>query len=135
MHNNFAVLVLFATATPAVDVSSSRLLRQPDISARQIAFIYGGDVWNASRSGAEPRRLTNTPEAESSPRFSPDRRQIAFTRDGDVYVVPSGGGTERRLTWHPREDSVVGWTPDGRKLIVYSERWRGSFDASPHVFL
>ena len=135
MQKRFALFVLFAAMAPAADLASSRLLRQPDISARQIAFIYGGDVWTATRSGAQPRRLTHTPEPESFPRFSPDGRHIAFTRSGDVYVMPATGGAERRLTWHPRNDSAVGWTPDGRKLIIYSERWRGSYDSSPHVFL
>ncbi len=135
VQTRIALLFLLAAVTPAADSHSSRLLRQPDISADRIAFIYGGDVWTATRSGTEPRRLSHTPEPESYPRFSPDGRQIAFTRNGDVYVMPSTGGAERRLTWHPRNDSAVGWTPDGRKLIVYSERWRGSYDASPHVFL
>lgn len=135
MQTRFALFLLFATTAPAADLSSTRLLRQPDISARQVAFIYGGDVWTATRSGAEPRRLTHTPEVESSPRFSPDGRQIAFTRNGDVYVMPAAGGAERRLTWHPQYDGAVGWTPDGRKLIIHSDRWRGSHDVSPHVFL
>ncbi|MCX6625416.1 MAG: PDZ domain-containing protein [Acidobacteria bacterium] len=135
MQKNLALFVLFAAAAPAAALSPSRLLRQPDISAHQIAFIYGGDVWTANRSGTEPRCLTQTPAVESSPRFSPDGRRIAFTRDGDVYVMPATGGAERRLTWHPRQDSAVGWTPDGRKLIIHSYRWRGSYDVSPHVFL
>jgi C-terminal processing protease CtpA/Prc len=135
MQKKFALFILFAAAAPAADLSSSRLLRQPDISAHQIAFIYAGDVWTATRSGTEPRRLTHTPGAESSPRFSPDGRQIAFTRNGDVYVMLATGGAERRLTWHPQYDGAVGWTPDGRKLIIYSDRWRGSYDVSPHVFL
>ena len=135
MPTKFALFVLFAATALAADLPSSRLLRQPDVSARQIAFVYGGDVWTATRSGTEPRRLTRTPEAESSPRFSPDGRQIAFARTGDVYVMPATGGVERRLTWHPQSDRAVGWTPDGRKLIVNSDRWRGSHDVSPHVFL
>jgi C-terminal processing protease CtpA/Prc len=49
--------------------------------------------------------------------------------------MPATGGGERRLTWHPQFDGAVGWTPDGRKLIIHSERWRGSHDVSPHIFL
>ena len=135
MQKNFALFILVAARVLATDLADSRLLRQPGISARQIAFIYAGDIWTATRSGAEPRRLTHTPDVESSPRFSPDGNQIAFTRNGDVYLMPALGGAERRLTWHPQYDGAIGWTPDGGKLIIHSERWKGAYDVSPHVFL
>lgn len=55
MQKRFAWFVFLAALAPAADLSSSRPLRQPHISARQIASIYGGDVWTATRSGTEPR--------------------------------------------------------------------------------
>jgi len=128
--------MLFAVlATLLISDAPTRLLRQPDLSPTQVAFVYGGDIWTADRSGAAPRRLTRTPEAESYPRFSPDGRLIAFTRLGDVYVIPSEGGPERRITWHPLHDTAVGWSPDGRQIVINSERWKGAWDVSPHVFL
>ena len=119
----------------ASDASGARLLREPDISAARVAFVYGGDIWTSSRSGADVRRLTSTVEPESSPRFSPDGRLIAFTRQGDVYVMPASGGPERRLTWHPGFDIAVGWAPDGRHIVLESDRWAGAWDVHPHVFL
>ncbi|MEX0691213.1 MAG: hypothetical protein WD043_05165, partial [Gemmatimonadales bacterium] len=47
-------------ATPSLD-AQTRLLRQPTISAREIAFTYGSDVWIVDRAGGEARRLTSTP--------------------------------------------------------------------------
>src|SRR6185437_17024313 len=62
----------FAIAQPsAVPDGPSRLLRQPTISATQIAFEYGADLWLVPRSGGEARRLTSTPAIESYPHFSP----------------------------------------------------------------
>ncbi len=130
-------LILGVAITGAVwasDPAGTRLLRQPDISRGQIAFIYGGDLWTAPRAGGAARRLTTTEAAESWPKFSPDGRWIAFTRSGDVFVVPSAGGEERRLTWHPSLDRVAAWTPDGRKLLIHSDRLRGALTHSPHLF-
>lgn len=131
----WAALLLHAVSSAASGGSGARLLRQPDISATEVVFIYAGDIWTASRSGSNVRRLTKTPEAESYPRFSPDGRLIAFTRLGDVYVIPPAGGQGRRLTWHPQYDSAAGWTPGGRRIVMHSERWKGAWDVSPHVFL
>jgi C-terminal processing protease CtpA/Prc len=119
---------------PAASGAGQRLLRQPDISASHIVFVYAGDLWTAARTGGAATRLTRTPEVESFPRFSPDGRWIAFSRSGDVFVVPAAGGEERRLTWHPQYDRPAGWTPDGRNVLIHSERWRGTLTLSPHLF-
>ncbi|HEY4129992.1 MAG TPA: hypothetical protein VGM50_05220, partial [Gemmatimonadaceae bacterium] len=53
--------------TPAVSNGPSRLLRQPTVSANQIAFEYGADLWIVPRDGGEAKRLTSTPAIESDP--------------------------------------------------------------------
>ena len=129
----FSLLMAF---TPSAErPAGARLLRQPDISRDQIAFIYGGDLWSAARSGGPARRLTNTADAESFPKFSPDGKWIAFTRRGSIYLIPAEGGEERRLTWHPSNNLVAGWTPDGRKLLIHSDRLRGELTGFPSLFL
>ena len=104
----------------------TRLLRQPTVSATQVAFAYGGDLWSVGREGGEARRLTSTPAEESDPHFSPDGKWIAFTstRSGSaaVYVMPADGGDPRRLTWHPAGDHARGWTPDGKQVLFASDR-------------
>ncbi|HEX9895920.1 MAG TPA: PDZ domain-containing protein, partial [Gemmatimonadales bacterium] len=115
-----------ALATNDALAQSTRLLRQPTLSARQVAFAYAGDIWVVDRTGGLARRLTSMPGAESFPRFSPDGSQIAFSSvvagNVDVYVVPTEGGDPRRLTWHPEEDEVRGWTPDGKRVVFMSQR-------------
>lgn len=112
------------TAAPAPAVTM--LLREPAVSARHLAFVYGGDLWIANRDGSQPRRLAGHAAAEYAPHFSPDGRWIAFSAsyDGnvDVYVIAAAGGQPRRLTWHPAADQVSGWSTDGKRVLFASNR-------------
>lgn len=119
-------LVAILTSTGLSAAEGSRLLRQPDISADKLTFVYGGDIWLADRDGQNPRQLTSHPADEFAPHFSPDGKWIAFSanydNNTDVYVMPSTGGTAQRLTWHPSADTVNGWSPDGKKVLFASNR-------------
>lgn len=111
-----------------VNAQGTRLLRNPAISAENIAFAYAGDIWLANLDGLNVKRITAFDGVESNPRFSPDGKTIAFTGeyDGnqDVYTVPVTGGDPKRLTWHPGPDVVRTWTPDGKSIIFSSGRTR-----------
>ncbi|WP_082938527.1 S41 family peptidase [Mitsuaria sp. 7] len=115
-----------ATAAAAPAPAVTLLLRDPAVSARHLAFVYGGDLWIANRDGTQPRRLAGHAAGEFAPRFSPDGQWIAFSAgyDGntDVYVIAAGGGQPRRLTWHPAADQVTGWSPDGKRVLFASNR-------------
>ena len=128
-YRRFAFLLLapwLPGSLAPLAAQESRLLRQPTVSATQIAFEYGGDLWIAARSGGEARRLTSTPAVEADPFLSPDGRWVAFTsnRSGnrDVYVLAAEGGDPRRLTWHPGNDDARGWSPDGKEVLFASNR-------------
>ena len=101
------------------------LLRDPSVSATQIAFSFAGNIWTSNRDGSNVRRLTSGGH-EGKPVFSPDGSQVAFTGDYDgnrsVYVVGATGGVPRRLTYHPADIGVVGWTPDGKRIVFASTR-------------
>jgi tricorn protease len=117
---------LLFPAVTALSAQDTRLLRDPSLSATQIAFTYGGDLWVVGRQGGEARRLTSTAAVDADPHFSPDGKWVAFTsnRGGDnaVYVVSADGGDPRRLTWSPAGELARGWTPDGRRVLFASER-------------
>ena len=124
-----AALVMLAGSgrqAAAVDTSDTRLLSQPALSARHLAFIYAGDLYVSDIDGKNVRRLTSDEGIERLPAFSPDGAQVAFSAeyDGnvDVFVVPVTGGVPRRLTWHPGPDLVQGFTPDGTQVLFTSPR-------------
>ncbi|HEY5912733.1 MAG TPA: PDZ domain-containing protein [Verrucomicrobiae bacterium] len=122
------------TSSPDKDAGASgvacgvdaRMLRYPDVSATQIAFVYAGDIWVAPRTGGAAMRLSSPKGEESFPRFSPDGAQIAFSGnyDGnlDIYVVPSAGGLPRRLTYHGDPDRMLEWYPDGKSILFATSR-------------
>ena len=119
----FAAVVRPASA---IDTSHTRMLSQPALSARHLAFIYAGDLYVCDLDGRNVRRLTSDEGIERAPAFSPDGSQLAFSAeyDGnvDVFVVPVTGGVPRRLTWHPGPDVVQGFTPDGTRVLFTTPR-------------
>jgi len=132
----FLLAAATAGAATTIGAQSTRLLRQPDVSATSVTFSYAGDIWVVSREGGDARRLTSSPSLELDPNFSPDGKWIAFTGnyDGnpDVYLISAEGGTPKRLTWHPGTDAVRGWTPDGKNVVFVSRRM-GPPDGQPRL--
>jgi len=120
------VLVVITGKTSGINTNDTRMLSQPAISAKHIAFIYAEDLWVANPDGSQPRRLTVDEGIESNPYFSPDGTLIAFSAEyegnTDVYTIPVEGGIPTRLTWHPGADLVRGFTPDGTKILFASQR-------------
>src|SRR6266516_6914670 len=104
----------------------ARMLRYPDVSANQIAFVYAGDIWVAPKTGGDALRLSSPKGEEMFPRFSPDGSRIAYSAnyDGnmDIYVVPATGGLPRRLTYHGAPDRMLEWYPDGKSILFATSR-------------
>ena len=102
------------------------MLRNPTVSATQIAFAYANNIWIVERAGGSAKRLTSFQGQTGNPHLSPDGQWVAFSGEVggnmDVYVVPAAGGEPKRLTWHPSPDTVQGWTPDGRNIVFASAR-------------
>ena len=130
MHKSFLAAaiaaMLFVSDIRAVNIEDTRLVADPAVSTRHIAFAYANDLWVANLDGSNVRRLTSHPGIEGRPRFSPDGTIIAFSGeyDGnvDVYVVPTTGGVPQRLTWHPGDDLPQTFTPDGSAVVFTSPR-------------
>lgn len=126
LRSYFAFSAVLALISTSYAVEGTRLLRQPDLSAQHLVFLYGGDIWLSNRDGSAPRQLTNHPAPEFSPKFSPDGKWIAFSatydNNTDVYVMPASGGSATRLTWHPGADIVNGWSPDSKQVLFASNR-------------
>ncbi len=128
---------LVATGLSMVSLAGSvsaqidaRMLRQPDVSATHITFVYAGDIWTVPKGGGVATRLSSPEGEEAFPKFSPDGGSIAFNAsyDGnqDVYVVATSGGVPRRVTHHPDGDRLVDWYGDGEHLLYASAMKSGS---------
>lgn len=77
-------------------------------------------IWRIAVDGTGQVQLTNGPDGESSPRWSPDGARIAFlaqrgdAEDRQIYLIPNSGGEGRALTKHATSVSSLTWSPDGK---------------------
>ena len=119
-----ALATLRAQDAPIPAQIDARMLQMPAVSKSQIAFVYGGNIWIAPKTGGTALRLSAPRGLEQFPRFSPDGTQLAFTGnyDGnvDLYIMPVGGGEPRRITHHGGSERLLGWYPDGQALLYAS---------------
>ena len=83
------------------------------------------DLWMSSWDGARHVRLTTSPDAEHTPRWSPDGRRLAFLsarqdpREVDqVWLLGRDGGEAERITDFPGGVSDLAWSPDGTRLAL-----------------
>ncbi len=124
----YATVIIFLALSfqNSLIAQGTRLLRQPSLSNKHIAFEYGADIWIADKTGGDARRITSTQAVEADPHLSPDGLSIAFTsnRSGEpnVYIVSIEGGTPVRLTWYPAPSYARGWSPDGKYVLYASTR-------------
>ncbi len=99
-------------------------------------WTLNDDLWVCSMPSGKSKRLTKTPEAEKSARFSPDGSKLAFIRGTDLYFSDlstaketklTAGGTELILNgtlpwvyWEEifgRADLGYWWSPDSTQLV------------------
>lgn len=108
----------FLAGVAAQGVDTSR-------DGRSIAYTTypEGELWTASITGGERRRLTTVPLKAALPRWSPDGTRIAFAarapgRPWQIHVIPAGGGAIEVLS--PEHVTDPGWSPDGRAILMGS---------------
>src|SRR6185503_3501805 len=128
MFRTLALVLLISVTTLAQSPADRPLLiTRVAVNQTHIAFTYAGKIWLVERSGGTAKRLTSTPNDETSPVFSPDDRRIAFSRsngnDWDVFIAQADGSAEpTRVTMMPEDDFVTAWTPDGKEVIFETTR-------------
>lgn len=83
------------------------------------------DVWMASVDGKENIRVTTSPEAETSPRWSPDGKYLSFlssrpgkAKGSQVWVIDRRGGEAQQFTDVKGRLTYYEWSPDSKKLAL-----------------
>ena len=120
--------------------SDSRPVWSPDGS--QIAFQrrriinafeveWDTEIYVINADGSNPRNLTQHPDTDSGPSWSPDGSQIAFAsfRGGgwNIYVMDVDGANVKRLTDNNLEFGFAArpsWSPNGEKIAYEGQAGR-----------
>ncbi|MYA72313.1 hypothetical protein F4009_04705 [Candidatus Poribacteria bacterium] len=121
MKGKFAYIVCFllvlAFYAGAADVSHIAFTSKRDGELG----IYIMDI-----NGKNLQQLTNQPQNEFRPAFSPNRQRMAYvsTRDGnlEIYVMHLPTKVSHRLTNHPGFDDKPAWSADGQWIAFDSNR-------------
>ncbi len=125
----YFIYTMKADGSEADQVSSEPESRYPDWSplGNQIAYSSKGDIYLVEVSEGTEVNLTNSPEHDEQPKFSPDGKRIAWLRgdpqsrqifvmdlDGENVQQLTNGGTVFDLEWTVDERLFAHWEhPDG----------------------
>jgi Tol biopolymer transport system component len=85
----------------------------------RLAVIHRRDIWIAFCNGDRPVRITESPEMENWPGWSPDGTMITYKGPGELfyYVRPVSGSKATIMTG---VDPPRAWSPDSKKIAFVS---------------
>ena len=90
----------------------------------KIAFVSERDgnkeIYKMNPDGTDQTNLTNSPNSDTSPAWSPNGNEIAFVSDRggnhDIYIMDYEGNVLRKITDSPNSDINPVWSYDGNKI-------------------
>ena len=96
----------------------------------RIAFVSDRDrnyeIYLMDDDGKNQRNLTNNPDRDLAPSWSPDGTRIAFMSErdgnGEIYMMDADGGNQQNLTNNRAGDWNPSWSPDGKRIAFVSDR-------------
>jgi len=110
--------------------TNSPNLIAPSPDGKKIAFVGPGcgpeerwreDIYLVNIDGSGLIKLTDDPERDIDPAWSPDGKKIAFAsyREGhyaEIYIMNADGSNQTRIT---KTSGVASpdWSPDGKKIV------------------
>lgn len=87
---------------------------------------HRGHIWLVSTDGGEPFQLTNGPNGDNNPQWSPDSTRLAFvSKRGDdkaqIWIIPIEGGEAKQLTHVSNGASNPRWSSDGKRIAFLKD--------------
>ena len=145
-HSRTRLLALLLLSAPLAAQTEKRVIRSDDIyqlrdvhdpqrspDGKWVAYAVtsvdtardrnSSDIWMVSWDGTQQIQLTNTPESESSPAWSPDGKWLSFlsSRQGgdgsQLWLFNRLGGEPVRVTNVPDGIDDYQWSPDSKRLV------------------
>ena len=122
--------------TPAWSPDGRHIAFATDRDSPDPEFVVEVDIYLMDADARNKRNLTQHPDLEYEPDWSPDGTQIAFAaEDGrirglDIHVINVDGTGRRRLTTHFAMDTAPAWSPDGAQIAFQSSR-----DGPPGIYV
>jgi dipeptidyl aminopeptidase/acylaminoacyl peptidase len=135
-----SLMLAQSTGRRLLQVADMRLfhdVRDPQISpdGKWIAYTLSSvdattdkndtDIWMVSWDGSQNLRLTSSPEAENTPRWSPDGRYLSFlsarpgrAKGNQVWLLDRAGGEAQQLTDVKSRIGSVEWSPDSKHMLL-----------------
>ena len=104
-----------------------------------IDFAPTYEIYVMDADGGNPQNLTNNPNDDRYPSWSPDGKRIVFVseRPGhfrgevgittEIHVMDADGGNQQRLTANRQTEWFPSWSPDGERIAYASDR-KGDFE-------
>src|SRR5262245_10398357 len=100
--------------TRLADIDGIETEISPSPDGARCVVVSDGDLWMLNLSDSTRTRITQTPDAESSPDWSPDGRQVTFTRGSDTFVIPADA-TSGDGQLFKANATELSWSPAGRQ--------------------
>ncbi len=81
-------------------------------------------IWMVNWEGTEDLQITNGPDSDAMPRWSPDGRHLAFLSarpaegKAEIWLLDRRGGEASQLTSVKGEIGGYEWSPDSKRLVL-----------------
>lgn len=82
------------------------------------------DIWMSSWDATQTIQMTSSPDAETSPRWSPDGRYLSFLssraggKGSQLWLLDRRGGEAKRITELKGGIDAYDWAPDSKRIAL-----------------